>query len=117
MLCGINRSFGSYISVASDFGGPLQSSPKQQNATEANQNSEARYYEHPQRPRRHFVLSYHISLGAIMLVGGFYYFAYAFRFESWRKPETALPYLFLGVGGVACGLLLLLLALRAYLFP
>jgi hypothetical protein len=52
-----------------------------------------------------------------MLIGGFYYFAYAFRLESRDKPETALPYLFLGIGGVACGMFLLLLALRAYLFP
>ena len=61
-------------------------------------------------------MSYHIPLGAVMLVGGFYYFTYAFRFVGRRTPEALFPYLLLGIGGVVVGVALLALALRAYLF-
>ena len=53
-----------------------------------------------------------------MLMGGLLLFCVCISISViGRKPEATLPYLLLGIGGVACGVTLLGLALRAYLFP
>ena len=66
----------------------------------------------PERPPRHVSLGYQIILGPIMLVGGFYYAAYAFRHGGRVKDQAAVFYLLLGLCGILAGAALLLIATK-----
>jgi hypothetical protein len=83
------------------------------NTDERSGNPDGRYYRHPERPQRHFRLGYEIALIPVVLVGGLYYMAYAFRHGRGIKVQAALFYLLLGLGGVACGIGLLLMAAKS----
>ncbi len=81
-----------------------QSAPNIENTDSSNSSHKSRYYQHPERPKRHFSLGYKVFLSALVLVCGFYYATYAFRLGGSVKPETGAAYLLLGVGGIGLGI-------------
>lgn len=66
----------------------------------------SRYDNHPERPKRHVALGYEIVLAPLMLIGGFYYLAYALRHGGRLSLEAIAFYALLGMGGVLCGVAL-----------
>ena len=67
---------------------------------------QGRRNEHVQGPTRHFLLGGQISLGALMLVGGFYYLANTFGLGSAINSDTGAVYVGLSVASIFIGALL-----------
>lgn len=59
----------------------------------------------PNPPMKGTFLNYYlIPIGIILLVGGVYYYSYPFRFPKALSDGESVFYLFLGAGGIMCGI-------------
>lgn len=76
------------------------------NAHERYHYRDAGHYQKAKGPIGHIPLGGKIALAALMLAGGVYYFYYALRYVGASGEGAALFYLFLGIGGIFCGVTL-----------
>jgi len=104
ILTNLSGVFGHFLGVIDHFLSGKQSSPYIVNTNSSNSGHKGRYYQHPERPERHFRLGYKVILSALALVCGFYYATYAFRLGSSVTPETGVSYFLFGLLGIGTGI-------------
>lgn len=95
--------FANLRGFSGHFLGGNKGAPNIENTNSRYESHKRTDYEHSERPKRHFSLSYKVFLGAFVLIAGLYYINHAFRFSSVLREGEALFYLFLGMAGVGVG--------------
>lgn len=80
-----------------------QGAPDKNHTVQSDNSHNAGYYEYPERPRRHFRLSYKVFLGALVFICGLYYLTYTLRSIGSIDIGDTFLYFFVGVAGIGVG--------------